>query len=72
LLFSGKWIELDNIILSEVSQIQKYKGHIFFYSNMGDRSNTNTGIIINIYKYIQIIFPKERLLETSNGGGREG
>jgi hypothetical protein len=25
----GKWIELDNIILSEVNQVQKYKGHMF-------------------------------------------
>jgi hypothetical protein len=26
LSFSGKWIELKNIILSEVSQVQKAKG----------------------------------------------
>jgi hypothetical protein len=25
LLFSGKWMELENIILSEISQIQKAK-----------------------------------------------
>jgi hypothetical protein len=29
LLFSGKWMELENIILSEVSQVQKAKGHVF-------------------------------------------
>jgi hypothetical protein len=29
LLFAGKWIELENIILSEVSQVQKAKGHMF-------------------------------------------
>jgi hypothetical protein len=29
LSFAGKWIELENIILSEVSQVQKAKGHIF-------------------------------------------
>jgi hypothetical protein len=28
-LFAGKWIELENIILSEVSQVQKAKGHMF-------------------------------------------
>jgi hypothetical protein len=30
LLFSGKWMELEDIILSEVSQVQKAKGHMFF------------------------------------------
>jgi hypothetical protein len=29
LLFSGKWMELENIILSEVSQNQKAKRHMF-------------------------------------------
>jgi hypothetical protein len=29
LSFAGKWIELKNIILSEVSQVQKAKGHMF-------------------------------------------
>jgi hypothetical protein len=29
LLFAGKWIELENIILSEASQVQKTKGHMF-------------------------------------------
>jgi hypothetical protein len=28
LLFAGKWMELENIILNEVSQAQKTKGHI--------------------------------------------
>jgi hypothetical protein len=27
--FSSKWIELENIILSEVSQAQKTKNHMF-------------------------------------------
>jgi hypothetical protein len=30
LSFSGKWMELENIILSEVSQVQKIKNHVFF------------------------------------------
>jgi hypothetical protein len=30
LSFAGKWIELESIILSEVSQVQKAKGHMFF------------------------------------------
>jgi hypothetical protein len=29
LLFAGKWMELQNIILSEVSQVQKTKNHMF-------------------------------------------
>jgi hypothetical protein len=29
LLFAGKWIELENIILSEISQTQRVKSHIF-------------------------------------------
>jgi hypothetical protein len=29
LSFAGKWIELEYIILSEVSQVQNDKGHIF-------------------------------------------
>jgi hypothetical protein len=27
--FTGKWMKLKNIILSEVSQVQKDKGHMF-------------------------------------------
>jgi hypothetical protein len=29
LSFAGKWMELESIILSEVSQVQKAKGHMF-------------------------------------------
>jgi hypothetical protein len=29
LLFAGKWMILENIILSEVSQVQKVEGHMF-------------------------------------------
>jgi hypothetical protein len=29
LSFAGKWMELENIILSEVSQAQKAKSHMF-------------------------------------------
>jgi hypothetical protein len=28
-LFASKWMELENIILSEVSQAQKAKGYMF-------------------------------------------
>jgi hypothetical protein len=30
LSFTGKWMELENMILSEVSQAQKAKNHMFF------------------------------------------
>jgi hypothetical protein len=30
LSFSSKWMELENITLSEVSQAQKTKNHIYF------------------------------------------
>jgi hypothetical protein len=30
ILFAGKWMELKNFMLSEVSQAQKIKGHTFF------------------------------------------
>jgi hypothetical protein len=33
LLFAGKWMELENIILSEVSQAQKSKGCMFSLIN---------------------------------------
>jgi hypothetical protein len=39
--FTGKWMELKNIILSEISQAQKAKSHIFFLY-VEDRPNTNT------------------------------
>jgi hypothetical protein len=31
LLFAGKWVKLENIILSEVSQVPKVKGHKFSF-----------------------------------------
>jgi hypothetical protein len=37
LSFAGKWMELKIIILSEVSQVEKDKGHIFL-SYVEDRS----------------------------------
>jgi hypothetical protein len=29
LSFAGKWMELENIILSEVNQVKKAKNHMF-------------------------------------------
>jgi hypothetical protein len=44
LLFVGKWIELENIILSEVSQVQKAKS-LCFLSYVEYRPNTNIAIL---------------------------
>jgi hypothetical protein len=46
LSFAGKWIELETIILSEVSQVQKAKSHIFSLSYVEYRPNTNTSNIM--------------------------
>jgi hypothetical protein len=41
LSFSGKWIELENIILSEVSLVQKTKNCMFpSYEDIRSRANT--------------------------------
>jgi hypothetical protein len=29
MLFADKWMELESIMLSEISQVQKDKGHMF-------------------------------------------
>jgi hypothetical protein len=42
LSFAGKWMELESIILSEVSQVQKAKS---FLSYVEYRPNTNTPIL---------------------------
>jgi hypothetical protein len=35
--FAGKWMELEIIMLSEISQTQKDKHHMFFLSHMESR-----------------------------------
>jgi hypothetical protein len=44
LSFAGKWMQVENIILSKVSQVQKAKSPCYL-SYMGYRSNTNTTIV---------------------------
>jgi hypothetical protein len=40
LSFAGKWMELENIILSEVSQAQETKNHMFsLYADFSSRAN---------------------------------
>jgi hypothetical protein len=44
LSFAGRWMELENnIILSEVSQVQKAKSHMF--SLMWNQTNANIAIL---------------------------
>jgi hypothetical protein len=63
LLFSGKWMKLENIILSEVSQVQEAKGYMF--SHMWNIAP------INIL-YIQNMYPKVRLVEETKRGRKAG
>jgi hypothetical protein len=42
LSFAGKWMELENIILSKVSQAQKTKDHMFpSYADFRSRANAS-------------------------------
>jgi hypothetical protein len=51
LSFTGKWMELENIILSEVTQVQKTKGHVFsLICGMQAQLNISNYIYIQIYK----------------------
>jgi hypothetical protein len=45
LSFAGKWMELENIILSEVTHVLKAKGWVFSLTS-GKRPNTNTSNIM--------------------------
>jgi hypothetical protein len=47
LLFSSKGMELENIILSKVSQAQKTKNHVFSFI-YGFRSRANTAMLLDI------------------------
>jgi hypothetical protein len=48
LLFAGKWLELENIILVEVSQAQKTKNHICSPSYAELRSRTNAAMWLDL------------------------
>jgi hypothetical protein len=47
LLFSSKWMELENIILSEVSQAQKTKNHMFSLM-CGLRYRANAAMLLDL------------------------
>jgi hypothetical protein len=46
LAFAGKWMKLENIILSEISLVQKAKNPRVFSSYVEYRPNTNTSNIM--------------------------
>jgi hypothetical protein len=74
LSFTSKQMELESMMLSEVSHAQKDKGSIFSYMWMID-PNIKTSITIYTYicecTYIQNMFPIVGLLEKTRGGGKE-
>jgi hypothetical protein len=36
MLFAGKWMKLENNMLSKVNQAQKVKGHVFLHMRLID------------------------------------
>jgi hypothetical protein len=48
MLFAGKWIKLENFMLSEVSQAQKVKGYVSFHMWKLD-------LKLNVYTETQMI-----------------
>jgi hypothetical protein len=48
LSFAGKWIELENIILSKISQAQKAKNHMCSPSHADYSLKTNVVILLDM------------------------
>jgi hypothetical protein len=63
-------MELENIILSEMNQVQKAKSHISL-SYVEYRPNTNTNNFTYACKYLQNMYPKVELVEETKGRGKE-
>jgi hypothetical protein len=66
LSFASKWMELENIILTEINLVQKMK-YFILLSYVECRPSRNTSNIIYAYKYVQNRCPKL----TKIGGYRE-
>jgi hypothetical protein len=62
-LFAGKWMELEDIVLSNVSQVQKDKGLMFSLvcERYIQKINIYTQTNITIYIYIENVFVIEEL-----------
>jgi hypothetical protein len=68
LLFAGKWTDLENIILSEVSQVQKAKGPMFSLTcGIQTQYKYNT----DLYKYKEY-YEKQVMLRGGHIRDREG
>jgi hypothetical protein len=63
-------MELENIILSEVSQFRKLKSTCFL-SYVEYRPNTNLSNVTYTYRYIQNMYPQVGVIEETKGGGRK-
>jgi hypothetical protein len=48
--FQGKWMQLEDIMLSEISQAQKHKGHMFSSHKIDPKINIYTKTSMFIYK----------------------
>jgi hypothetical protein len=66
--FAGKWMELENIMLSEVSQIQTDKSCIFL-SYVKD-IEVQIQVLLFIYVYVYV-FPKVEPLQEEEKNNRE-
>jgi hypothetical protein len=64
-------MELENIIMSEVSRSRKTKA-MCFLSYVEDRPNTIIRNIIYAYKYVQNMYPKVGLVKEAKRRGKEG
>jgi hypothetical protein len=79
LSFTGKWLQLENIMLSEVNQVRKAKGHLFclicrrqIQIQIQALSYTHTHFMyICVYIYWYHMFPKVGQLEETEGEGKE-
>jgi uroporphyrinogen-III decarboxylase len=69
LSFTGKWMELENIILSEVIQVQKTKGHVFSLI-CGMQAQLNISNITYTYKYTKNMYPKVGLIQETKGDSK--
>jgi hypothetical protein len=71
--FEGKWMQLEDIMLSEVSQAQKDKDHIFSFicARQIRKINIYTKTNVIVYKLICRTFVIVELLYGSRGK-REG
>jgi hypothetical protein len=49
MLFPGKWMELENIVLSEISQVEKFRGYIFPHMWKVDLEDTHINTYMSLY-----------------------